>query len=75
MGRPSGKDMTGHGDRVLDVRCVDPEIGDQCLGEALHREFRRTVCGVQNARPDRCPETVGAARVDDVALGIGRKAR
>jgi hypothetical protein len=37
--------------------------------------FARTVCGVQNARPDRCPETVGAARVDDVALGIGRKAR
>ena len=51
MGRPSGKDMSGHGDRVLDVRCVDPEIGDQCLGEAFHREFRRTVCGVRESKP------------------------
>jgi hypothetical protein len=47
---------------------VDPEIGDQCLGEALHRELRRTVGGVRDTGPDRRPEAIDAAGIDYVAL-------
>jgi hypothetical protein len=47
---------------------VDLEIGDQRFGKALHRKFRGTISGVRNARPDRCPEAIDAAGVDDVAL-------
>ena len=44
------------------------QIGDQRLGEALHRELRRAVGGVRHARPERRPEAVDAAGVDDVRL-------
>jgi hypothetical protein len=31
--------MAWHDDRTLDVGSVDAQVGDQGLGEALHREF------------------------------------
>src|SRR5215469_8044742 len=60
--------MAGHDDRAFDVRRIDPEIGDQRLGEAFYRELCRRIGGMRNARPDRRPETVDAAGIDDVAL-------
>src|SRR5204862_560619 len=64
-------DMAGHDDRAFDVRGVDAQIGDQRLGEALDREFCRAVGGVRDLRPDRSPEAIDAARVDNVAfLGL-----
>jgi hypothetical protein len=53
------------------MRRVDAQIGDQRLGEAFDGEFCRAVGGVRDARPDRGPEAVDAARVDDMAfLGL-----
>ena len=40
----------------------------QRLGEALHRELGRAVGGVREPGPERGPEAVDAAGVDDVAL-------
>ena len=60
--------MAGHHHRAFDVRRVEPEIVDQRLGEALHREFGGAVGGVRHAQSDRGPEAVDAAGVDDVAL-------
>src|ERR1700751_3486092 len=60
--------MARHDDRTLDVWCVDPKIRDQRLGEAFHRELCRGIRGVRDARPNRRPETVDAACIDDVAL-------
>ena len=36
-----GADVAGHHDRAFDVRRVQPEVGLQRLGEALHRELGR----------------------------------
>src|SRR5215469_4469727 len=60
--------MAGHDDRALDVRRVDPEIGDQGLGEAFDRKFCRGISGMRNVRSDRRPKAVDAAGIDDVAL-------
>ena len=60
--------MAGHDDRAFDVRRVDPQIGDQRLGEPLDREFRGRIGGMRDAWPDRGPKAVDAAGVDDVAL-------
>ena len=46
-----GADVAGHHDRDLDVRRVDPEVLDERLGEALHRELGRAVGGVRDAGP------------------------
>ena len=44
------------------------EVGDQRLGEALHRELGGAVGGVRHAGAERRPEAVDAAGVDDVAV-------
>ena len=48
------------------MRCVEREVGDQRFGEALHRELRGAIRGMRTGRPERGPETVDAAGVDDV---------
>ena len=50
------------------MRRVDPQVGDQRLGEPLDREFRGRIGGMRDAWPDRRPKTVDAAGIDDVAL-------
>ena len=50
------------------MRRVDPQVGDQRLGEPLDREFRRRIGSMRDAWPDRRPKTVDAAGIDDVAL-------
>src|SRR4029078_6313589 len=59
-------DVPGHHDRDLDVRCVEAQVGDQCLGETLHGELCRAVRGVRDVRTERRPEAVHAACVDEV---------
>src|SRR5271166_2790571 len=66
IGDNRGADMTGHDDRTFDVRRMHLQIGDQRLREALHRELRRAIRGVRDARSNRRPEAVDAAGVDDV---------
>jgi hypothetical protein len=39
VGADQGPDLAGHDDRAFDVRRVDPQIGDQRLGEPIDREF------------------------------------
>ena len=68
-------DMSRHDDGHLDVWRVDPEIGNQRLGEALHRELRRGIGGMRHVGSDRGPETVHAAGVDDVCLIRGAQHR
>ena len=68
VGADRGPDLAGHDDRAFDVRRVDPQIGDQRLGEPLDREFRGRISGMRDAWPDRGPKAVDAAGVDDVAL-------
>src|ERR1700759_4250094 len=60
--------MAGHHYRALYVRRIDLEVRDQRLGEAFHREFCRRIRGMRNTRPDRRPEAVHAAGIDDMAL-------
>ena len=59
-------DVSGHHDRRVHVRRIDAQVGEQRFGEALHRELRRAVRRVRRAGPERRPETIHAARVDDV---------
>ena len=68
-------DVAGHHDRTLDVRCVDAQVGDQRLGEALHGELRRRVRRVRPLRTHARPEPVDARGVDDVALVGGDEQR
>ena len=68
IGDDLGADMPGHHDRAFDVRRVDREIRHQRLGEPLHRELGGAVGRVRPARTDRCPKSVDAAGVDDVAF-------
>ena len=70
-----GADVAGHDDGHLHVRGVDPEVLEQRLGEALHGELRRAVGGVRDAGTERCPETVHAAGVDEVAVVAGDEQR
>jgi len=56
--RDRGPDMAGHDDRAFDVRRVDPQIGDQRLGETLYGKFRRGIGRLRQVRPDRGPEAV-----------------
>ena len=60
-------DVAGHHDRGGEVRGVDPEVDDQRLGEAADGELGGAVRGVRADRAEARPETVDAARVDDVA--------
>ena len=60
-------DVPRHDDRAFDVRRMHAEIADQGLGKALHGELRRAIRGMRRTRPERCPEPVHAADVDDVA--------
>ena len=53
------------------MRRVHGEIGDQGLGETLHRELGGAVGGVRHARAERGPEAVDAAGIDNVRL-VGR---
>jgi len=39
IGADRGPDLAGHDDRAFDVRRVDPQIGDQRLGEPLTANF------------------------------------
>src|SRR6516165_885696 len=66
--RDRGPDMAGHDDRAFDVRRVDPQIGDQRLGETLYGKFRRGIGRLRQVRPDRGPKAVDAAGVDNVTL-------
>src|SRR5712671_4469587 len=68
VGSDRSSDLAGHNDRTFDMGCVDPEIGDERIGEALHREFRRRIGSVWNTWSDGFPEPVDAARVNDMAL-------
>src|SRR5438132_6346764 len=60
--------MAGHDDRAFDVRRVDPQIGDQRLGETLYGKFRGGIGRLRQVRSDRGPEAVDAAGVDNVPL-------
>ena len=40
VGADRGPDLAGRDDRAFDVQRVDPQIGDQRLGEPFDREFR-----------------------------------
>src|SRR6516225_7346395 len=66
--RDRGPDMAGHDDRAFDVRRVDPQIDDQRLGETLYGKFRRGVGRLRQVRPDRGPEAIDAAGVDNMAF-------
>src|SRR5437016_7218522 len=68
VGADRGADLAGHDDRAFDMRRVDPQVGDQRLGEPLDREFRGRIGSMRDAWPDRRPKTVDAAGIDDVAL-------
>src|SRR6516165_7794001 len=68
LARMEVPNLAGHDDRAFDVRRVDPQVGDQRLGEPFDREFRRRIGGMRDAWPDRGPKAVDAAGVDDVAL-------
>src|SRR6185437_3640413 len=68
IGRDPGADMARHDDRALDVRRVQPEVGLQGFGEALHRELGGAVGGLRDVDADLRPETVDAAGIDDVTL-------
>ena len=59
-------DVAGHDEHDLHVRGVEAQVGDQRLGESLHGELGAAVGGVRDARAERRPEAVHAARVDDV---------
>ena len=53
------------------MRRVDPQIGDQRLGETLYGKFCRGIGRLRQVRSDRGPEAVDAAGVDNVAfLGL-----
>ena len=47
---------------------IEREVGDQRFGKTLHCKFCRAIGGVRTPRPERRPEAVHAAGVDDVAL-------
>src|SRR6266849_3131778 len=68
VGSDRSSDLAGHDDRTFYMGCVDSEVGDERFGEAFHCEFRRGIGGVRNARSYRCPKTIDAARIDDVAF-------
>ena len=70
-----GADVAGHHHRHLHVGRVHAEVLDQRLGEPLHRELRRAVGRVRDARAERGPEAVHAARVHEVAGVAGHQQR
>ena len=68
IGSDRSSDLAGHDDRTFYMGGLDSEVGDERFGEAFHCEFRRGIGGVRNERSYGGPETIDAARIDDVAL-------
>src|SRR5271167_4276506 len=66
--RDVGANVAGHDDRTLDVRRIEREVGHQSFGKALYREFGGAIGGMRTDRPERSPEAVHAAGVDDMAF-------
>lgn len=59
---------TRHHDRRLKVRCIEPEVIDQCFGESLDGKFGRTIGRMRYVAPKRCPESIDTAGIHNVPL-------
>src|SRR6516165_2312654 len=68
IGRNARADMARHDDRAFDVRRIQREVRDQRLSKPLDREFCGAIGRVRTVRPERGPEAIDTAGVDDVSL-------
>jgi hypothetical protein len=58
--------VAGHDHRYLHVRGIAAQVGNQSLRESLHRELGGGASGMGPVWPQRSPESIDAARVDEL---------